>query len=618
VPLNPSWLVYDGSVTRWGDGSAQAPVLLPALQEVSAGLIQFNVGTLANGQLAKTAGVTTTIANNLAGGTAGEVVYQTGVNQTGFTAVGSSAQLLQSNGTGAPTWIGANNLSVTATGTTTARTLANRFTDTVNVKDFGAVGNAGISGTGVGVVDDGPAFQAANDYLASLGGGVINYNEGRYYIGTSITLSRNVCIQGPTGRSDGGNPFGISTAYFQSLQTVSALIINPSATITTNSSSGIIAVYAFRKGMALDGTDLATNFSGTAFTASSADATFAINSSIIGFQYGIYHTNSSRAWFEDLLIDCNNGIVDNGAGDINRYTNVHCYGVTQANATGHETFSDRSGNAFYFGTNITGGPIINGCFAYSYQSGFYLDVAGSYTINDSWVDGTIDNTGYPLVPNRTGIFFNNTITNAEPQINNVKISAQGVGIALEAGNYGVIQLSNIVMWFNVIGIDVFSKNLNATNLAIRGYWNTGILFNSKNASDTAKIVNLLMYDRQNPSTTLDINGGGGSPSLLNASYIDGILNIQNTFCDTLTPSSGVITFPNGKTFAYINGTGQITGILPAWDGLTVNLEFNNAGSTFSSSAFRISGGSFTALAGSSITLRYNISTTKWDEVCRAL
>jgi polygalacturonase len=42
---------------------------------------------------------------------------------------------------------------VTATGSTTARSLANRFADVVNVKDFGAVGD--------GVVDDTAAFSAA-------------------------------------------------------------------------------------------------------------------------------------------------------------------------------------------------------------------------------------------------------------------------------------------------------------------------------------------------------------------------------------------------------------------------------------------------------------------------
>jgi hypothetical protein len=182
TPLNPSFLVYDGSKTAWGDGSASAPVLLPALQEVNANLIQYNIGTLSNGQLAKTAGYAVSIANDISGGAAGQVVYQTGVNQTGFTAVGSSAQLLQSNGAGAPTWIGPNNLLVTATGSTTARTLENRFSDVVNVKDFGAVGN--------GVADDTAAIQAAIAAVQALGGGIVNFSSGTFKCLNEIVLSR--------------------------------------------------------------------------------------------------------------------------------------------------------------------------------------------------------------------------------------------------------------------------------------------------------------------------------------------------------------------------------------------------------------------------------------------
>lgn len=44
-------------------------------------------------------------ATNLAGGAAGRIPYQTAPSTTGFTAAGSPGQYLQSNGTGAPTWV---------------------------------------------------------------------------------------------------------------------------------------------------------------------------------------------------------------------------------------------------------------------------------------------------------------------------------------------------------------------------------------------------------------------------------------------------------------------------------------------------------------------------------
>lgn len=42
---------------------------------------------------------------NLTGGTAGGVPWQSAANTTGFVSAGTSGQLLQSNGTSAPTWV---------------------------------------------------------------------------------------------------------------------------------------------------------------------------------------------------------------------------------------------------------------------------------------------------------------------------------------------------------------------------------------------------------------------------------------------------------------------------------------------------------------------------------
>jgi len=101
IPLNPSFLVYDGTITRWGDGSAQAPVYLPNIQEVNGPTLTYLAGITSTGQLVKTLGVSGTA---LIGGAAGAVVYQTGTSTTGFTAVGTTGQSLLSGGTGTPTW----------------------------------------------------------------------------------------------------------------------------------------------------------------------------------------------------------------------------------------------------------------------------------------------------------------------------------------------------------------------------------------------------------------------------------------------------------------------------------------------------------------------------------
>jgi len=64
-----------------------------------------------------------------------------------------------------------------ATGSTTARTLANRFADVVNVKDFGAVGD--------GVADDTAAIQAAINSLS----GTIYFPDGVYVTSSTINLN---------------------------------------------------------------------------------------------------------------------------------------------------------------------------------------------------------------------------------------------------------------------------------------------------------------------------------------------------------------------------------------------------------------------------------------------
>ena len=67
-------------------------------------------------------GITTGTSTNLAGGFAGNVPYQSAPGTTGMVAAGSSGQLLQSNGTSAPTWVTASAGALTFLSTVTAST----------------------------------------------------------------------------------------------------------------------------------------------------------------------------------------------------------------------------------------------------------------------------------------------------------------------------------------------------------------------------------------------------------------------------------------------------------------------------------------------------------------
>jgi len=85
-PLNPGFVLYDGKVTRFGDGSTQAPISLPNLQQVS-GNPNFIVGSSSTGTLGYY------VFNNGIGFGSANQIYSTnssgtaGVWQTGIVGV---------------------------------------------------------------------------------------------------------------------------------------------------------------------------------------------------------------------------------------------------------------------------------------------------------------------------------------------------------------------------------------------------------------------------------------------------------------------------------------------------------------------------------------------------
>lgn len=124
--------------------------------------------------------------------------------------------------------------SVTATGSTTARTLADRFGDAwVNVKDFGARGDLTFNSSGVIVsgTDDTAAIQAAIDYLeaTTLGRGIVFFPRGWYRISAKLRIKKGILLQG-VGR--GHNHDGVAAVNVNIPDAGSALYwVNPTGDI---------------------------------------------------------------------------------------------------------------------------------------------------------------------------------------------------------------------------------------------------------------------------------------------------------------------------------------------------------------------------------------------------
>lgn len=288
-----------------------------------------------------------------------------GVDQMTVSNLGVvTANSFVGNVTGGTLSGNASSATALATGSTTERTLANRFADVVNVKDFGAVGD--------GVADDTAAIQDAIDSLGSLGGMVFIPSNMRCYIGNNINLNVNCSLVGTSNNLPGTNTNVLTKG--------SCLLLSSSASIKMKQATEVNGLTILRQGLTagLTSAQIISTFLGDAIQIESLDCAVR-NSTIIGFYNAIINYapyDASRLFVSNVFIDCRNGITSQSSGDVTRIENVHCIPI-MATGISDSYLNIRSGLvAFNFNTFQDWTKLTN-CFCFGYETGFKLENAAT-------------------------------------------------------------------------------------------------------------------------------------------------------------------------------------------------------------------------------------------------
>lgn len=178
----------------------------------------------------------------------------------------------------ANSFVGLNGSSVTATGSTTARTLANRFADVVNVKDFGAVGD--------GVADDTSEIQSAID---ANPGKAIYFPAGNYKVTSQIRIKR-------AWTSLIADATGIATLQFAADTTNAAILVRSDLDPTFPS---IFSVNILNIRLVKTATNTVASIG---IELDRADSTRFINSEVAGFATALKISGGRNNYFSDLRL----------------------------------------------------------------------------------------------------------------------------------------------------------------------------------------------------------------------------------------------------------------------------------------------------------------------------
>lgn len=476
------------------------------------------------------------------------------------------------------------------------RTVASKLNDIISVKDFGAVGD--------GVTDDTVAFQNAI-YSLGTGGGTVTIPHGHtFYIGSNLTIKANCALVGPFKTRAGVLISGSPDIYSPPTLTVDGSVI-----ITLDSGAAVDGVYILKAGLTLPQAD-ASNFAGTLFydTGGSISLT-----NILAIGFNIFYTSprSNRQCFNNLFLDCNNGLQIYTAYDILNISNVECYPFASFRLapTGSAGLT-RPGIALDI--NIADGPTITNFFSYGYYRGIqvhntnFVSFVGCFTDNiathtDSigWNILSISNIMFATC-GATSSDYGMWIDSPHPLVvSNCKIIGTVSGIVVNASSQLIIKdntLSEIdIRSYNsafVIDDNIFGETATGYNIysstgivpPLRGYIGTNNL-----SSDGTLIFNLV------------------DPALLGINT----LSISAPNLESSGDLYKVVGGVSGSVLATLNG---------GWSGRRVTLTFSlpyviTSATGTTNSMLLANGANWTVSVGSTLALVHN--GTQWVEESRS-
>jgi len=324
---------------------------------------------------------------------------------------------------------------ITATGSTTAATLAARFARHYYIEDFGGNGN--------GSADNTAAFTAAFAALGSDGGTIWLDDGGTYYVASSFTIPVRCQLRGHFIKpGSGASP--ILEPYATRGSTI---LLNPAATITIASLSGFDGITIVNSALTIPFTqsNAATQvaaFAGTAVSITGKDVTLR-NSLILGFAKAVFSYGAQRFVIDNVLCDCTAGFDLTVTYDIGRISNCHCYPYLTAEnvwSAADPTIITRSGIAYRM-ADVGDWNKLTNCFSYGYACGFEIDTADDCQLVSCSAD-------YNAAISSTSIGFRIKGTTKRTALIGCQAAAQNDGVYIDTTGGATTRIIGCSFWSN--------------------------------------------------------------------------------------------------------------------------------------------------------------------------